>query len=522
MTNPTLFAPNGVIAEVDLLLQVLPEEIRTALYAIDHQLDDLVEIVLDLGRQPEARFSEKFYYFGEVVTKNEIEHVLALLSPFGEDNRAGIERTLHRISAMRNRQGAVIGLTLRVGRARFGTIEMIRDIISTGESIMLMGRPGVGKTTLLREAARFVADELHKRVIVVDTSNEIAGDGDIPHPAIGHARRMQVAHVQEQHKVMIEAVENHMPEVVVVDEIGTAEEALAARTIAERGVQLIATAHGISLKNLVQNPTLTDLVGGIQAVTLGDDEARRRGSQKTVLERKTPPTFSVLVELQDRETMAVHRDVAAAVDSLLRQAEPQPEIRVRDGDSWKVMQEGDSGGESINRTLPHKLEASPYYLPSGNQVLKVFSFGVHRSLIEKAIYRRTLPVITTRDIDEADAVLTTKASDSRRSERLSRAYDKGTPVFIVRANISSQVESALVTMVRQRPEFRETSRNADYINPLEEAELAIEQAIIQMKPVELKPQDAYTRRLQHELIEQSGLRSRSSGMEPRRRVVVYP
>src|SRR3989442_2470881 len=186
-------------------------------------------------------------------------------------------------------------LTLRVGRAVYGTMEIIRDVVEAGRSILLLGKPGVGKTTLLREVARVLADEMGKRVVIVDTSNEIAGDGDIPHPGIGRARRMQVATPSLQHAVMIEAVENHMPEVVVIDEIGTEQEAAAARTIAERGVQLIATAHGNTLENLMLNPTLSDLVGGIQTVTLSDEEARRRGTQKSVLERKAPPTFQTLV-----------------------------------------------------------------------------------------------------------------------------------------------------------------------------------------------------------------------------------
>ncbi|MDE3229216.1 MAG: AAA family ATPase, partial [Chloroflexota bacterium] len=252
------------------------------------------------------------------------------IGQFGDDNRAGIERTLHRISAIRNRRGEVVGLTCRVGRAVRGPVALIRDVVEQGRSILILGRPGVGKTTLLREAARVLADELGKRVVVVDTSNEIAGDGDIPHPGIGRARRMQVAHPAEQHAVMIEAVENHMPEVIVIDEIGTELEAQAARTIAERGVQLVGTAHGRTLENLLLNPTLSDLVGGIQAVTLGDEEARRRGTQKTVLERKAPPTFDVLVEQQSWREVIVHRDVAAAVDELLRGHALTAELRTRD------------------------------------------------------------------------------------------------------------------------------------------------------------------------------------------------
>ena len=294
---------------------------------------NLLEIVLDLGRLPEARFPDGAVDLtSELVTAEDIAYTVARVGAFGEDNRAGIGGTLHRISALRNRRGAVVGLTCRVGRAVRGTVALIRDVVEEGRSILILGRPGVGKTTLLREAARVLADELGKRVVVVDTCNEIAGDGDVPHPGIGRARRMQVARPAEQHAVMIEAVENHMPEVVVIDEIGTELEAAAARTIAERGVQLVGTAHGRTLDNLLANPTLSDLVGGIQAVTLGDEEARRRGTQKTVLERKQPPTFDVLVEQEERHLVGIHHDVAEAVDDLLRGEAPQREMRERQAD----------------------------------------------------------------------------------------------------------------------------------------------------------------------------------------------
>ncbi len=316
--------------DLDVLLAAMPPEIVAAIHALPDR-ESLIEVVMDLGRRPEARYpgAEVTLLEREIVDAD-IEFVVGRIGSFGDDNRAGIERTLHRISAIRNRTGKIVGLTLRIGKAVYGTIAIIEDFLEAGKSILIMGRPGIGKTTMLREAARVLADEQGKRVVVVDTSNEIAGDGDIPHPAIGKARRMQVRTPSLQHEVMIEAVENHMPEVIVIDEIGTELEAQAARTIAERGVQLIGTAHGNNLDNLMLNPTLSDLIGGIQSVTLGDEEARRRRSQKSVLERKAPPTFDVIVEIQDRERVLVHADVAQTVDAMLLGDPVAPELRWRD------------------------------------------------------------------------------------------------------------------------------------------------------------------------------------------------
>ena len=322
-----------VTNNIDLLLDALPTYITDVIQHGDDDPSDLLEIVMDLGRLPEARYRDEERFLSDrEVTQEDIDYVIGRIGEFGEDNRAGIPRTLHRISAMRNRRGMVVGLTCRVGRAVFGTVVIIRDLVETGKSILLLGKPGTGKTTLLRETARVLAEEFRKRVVIVDTSNEIAGDGDIPHPGIGRARRMQVPRPAEQHGVMIEAVENHMPEVIVIDEIGTELESMAARTIAERGVQLVGTAHGNTLDNLMINPTLSDLVGGIQAVTLGDEEARRRGTQKTVLERKAPPTFDVLVEIESWDSVTVYDDVAAAVDAILRGENPPAELRSRDAD----------------------------------------------------------------------------------------------------------------------------------------------------------------------------------------------
>ncbi len=314
--------------DLHALLGVLPPLVAEAVVKANNS-DNLLEIILDLGRTPVARFVD-----GEVVLRpdevahTDIDFVVSRIGEFDADNRAGLERTLHRISAIRNRRGHIVGLTCRVGRAVYGTIDIIQDLVESGKSLLILGKPGIGKTTMLREAARILAED--KRVIIVDTSNEIGGDGDVPHPAVGRARRMQVATPSLQHEVMIEAVENHNPEVIVIDEIGRELEAQAARTIAERGVQLIGTAHGRTLENLLLNPTLSDLIGGIESVTLSDEEARRRGTQKTVLERRAPPTFDVLIEIQERDRLTIHPDVAAAVDALVRGAAVQPEVRYRD------------------------------------------------------------------------------------------------------------------------------------------------------------------------------------------------
>src|SRR3954451_12789877 len=415
---------------LDVLLAVLPPRISDAVADAGRRggYDNLVEIVMDLGRIPEARVQS-----GEVpltnreVDREDLAFVAERIGAFGGDNRAGIERTLHRISAIRNRSGEIVGLTCRVGRAVFGTIAIMRDLVESGQSVLLLGRPGVGKTTLLRETARVLADELHKRVVVVDTSNEIAGDGDIPHPAIGRARRMQVPTPTDQHGVMIEAVENHMPEVVVIDEIGTELEAMAARTIAERGVQLIGTAHGNSLENLMMNPVLSDLIGGIQSVTLSDEEARRRGTQKSILERKAPPTFNVMVEIVSREEVSVHRDVSATVDAILRGSQARPERRRRSesggvevttpavptaADSRRsgardvVMASAarDSaliGRQSAPAAPQTEVTGLPKWRGTETRPVRIFPFGVSRNRLEQAINQVRIPATIVRDLREA-------------------------------------------------------------------------------------------------------------------------
>ena len=501
---------------LDLLLGVLPPHLRAALERRDP--DELLEVVVDLGRKPEARFpSESFALDDAFVDRDTLRHITERVGTFGNDNRAGIERTLHRISAIRNRRGDIIGLTLRVGRAVIGTVDIVRDVIESGRSILLLGRPGVGKTTLLREAARVLADELRKRVVVVDTSNEIAGDGDIPHPGIGAARRMQVPVPTLQHAVMIEAVENHMPEVIVIDEIGTEAEALAARTIAERGVQLIATAHGNTLDNLLQNPTLMDLLGGIQAVTLSDEEARRRGTQKTVLERKQPPTFDVVIEIQDKDKLAVHHEVAQVVDRYLRGVVPRPELRTRT-----------EGGE-VEISAPVTV-ATPRWAPEGpfvpeppddqsrpgRRVVRIYPFAVSRNRLERAIRELQVPAYISETLGEADLVLTLKSQEKRQPGRLKDAAERGMPVHVLRSNTVTQIHQFL------RSIFEVEEEPAEDEGALSAVEEAISEVFESAQPVELEPQNSYVRRLQHQLVQRFGLASESKGDEPFRRVVIYP
>ncbi|MEI6330776.1 MAG: R3H domain-containing nucleic acid-binding protein [Pseudanabaena sp. ELA645] len=573
-----------VTDNLDQLLDILPPRIKTSL-ELCGGLEQLVEIVMDLGRLPEARYFDSTKYLtDDPITKEDLALCVHQVGEFGGDNRAGIERTLHRISAIRNRKGEIIGLTCRVGRAVYGTIAMIRDLVETGKSILLLGKPGMGKTTALREIARVLADDLNKRVVIIDSSNEIAGDGDIPHPAIGRARRMQVSQPELQHQVMIEAVENHMPEVIVIDEIGTELEALAARTIAERGVQLVGTAHGNQLANLIKNPTLSDLIGGIQSVTLGDEEMRRRGlPQKSILERKAQPTFDIAVEMWERYRWAVHDDVAGTIDMLLRDRDPGRQIRsVSDIGEVTTSDEKPKNPEIVKNPVVKGWRSSGRMKPipldpqlqvksdiadfngkvnsSASEIIEsnlseddeedvnelgsyaamrerfgtmnVYLYGVSRHQTEQVIQSINLPIEITKDLDEADLVLALRSQIRTSSKVRQVAESRQIPIHAIKTSTLPQITRALrrVLHIDESPTDTISDLNMfaygdseDEIEALEETRLAVEQIVIPKgQPVELLPRSSVIRRMQHELVEHYQLRSESYGAEPNRRLRIFP
>lgn len=555
--------------DLQLLLELLPHDIQHSIKEHGRETE-LLEVVMDLGRRPSARYTDgEVILREEDITSAEIKTVISGLGDFDDDNRAGIARTLHRISGMRNRKGDVVGLTCRVGRAVYGTSDIIQDIIQEGKSMLLLGRPGVGKTTMLREVARILAE--NKRVVIVDTSNEIGGDGDIPHRAVGRARRMQVPKPNLQHETMIEAVENHNPEVIIIDEIGREAEAAAARTINERGVQLVGTAHGNTLDNLLLNPTLSDLVGGIESVTLSDDEARRRGTQKTVLERRAPPTFDVVVEIQEREKVVIHPDVTEAVDNMLYGKTIEVEHRYRDtagqmqaekaavtelpsalsgrrggGMSTTTPARGTRGrivprqagstrdelavdtpdptngytnraerSEALRRPLNLVNEVDEAGVPR-KRPLRIFSYGVARNRLYQAARHLHLNVEITDEIHEADVLVTLKSYYRRRRRLISDAEQRRIPVYVLRANTLTQMENFLIEA---------TGLEVTPVDPfdvaLDETRVAIEQVQSGTGRIDLKPANSFVRREQHELARAAKLVSQSYGQGPSRHVRLY-
>ena len=528
MTDVEEHLYNHITDNLDAIMGILPQDVRAFLQEQGRR-DDLLEVILDLGRVPTARYTDGEIVLRETeVSREEIDYVVDQVGEFDEDNRAGIARTLHRIAAIRNRKGDILGLTCRVGRAVYGTIAIIQDIVESGKSILLLGRPGVGKTTMLREAARVLAEK--KRVVIVDTSNEIGGDGDIPHPAIGRARRMQVETPALQHEVMIEAVENHNPEVIVIDEIGRELEAVAARTIAERGVQLIGTAHGNTLDNLLMNPTLSDLVGGVESVTLSDEEARRRDTQKTILERRAPPTFDILVEIEARQRLIVHNGVAESVDALLGGRQPtRVERRYRDADGEiqieKVKPLSLRERERGTRYAPEEIQSVPAgrsrvsasAAASGpdyhQEPIHIYTYGVNRNRLEKAAKRMHTPTHLVKRAAEADLMITTKEFYRQRTKVIKEAEQRDLPIYVLRNDTMGQMQSCLRDIFDVEGEETKPLQRA-----LTEAERAIQDVLNGEPEVVLSPQNAYIRRRQHELVRAADLVSASRGKEPNRRV----
>ena len=525
--------PDAEIDDLHSFLDVLPTQIRESLLQ-NINLNSLIEVVLDLGRRPQVRFIDHDEEMDlDIISFSELDLLIEKIGRFGNDNRAGVEKTLHRFSAIRARDTTVIGVTCRVGRSVQGTTKAITDLVNEDKSMLLLGRPGVGKTTILRELARVLSVDLAKRVIIVDTSNEIGGDGFIPHPGIGKARRMQVARPELQHDIMIEAVENHMPEVIIIDEMGTELEAKAARTIAERGVQLIATAHGNDLESLLMNPTLSDLVGGVQTVILGDEEARKRGTQKTVTERKLPPTFEIVLEIRNREKMAIHEDVGSIVDNILKSIKPNPEIRWLDSSGEVLKQKEfllpdiekqfelpeiqEYDNEFVNYSYQKYAKKTNGHMENGTDIdyTAILPFGISKSTIRQLadFYKTNMKIV--ENVKDAQIVVTTKSQYRRSPKVITNAELDGTPVHILRKNTVSQI-SEFIKNIDSYKKVKSSIQEA-----LEDAENAILQIQNGSSSVQLDPQDAYTRKLQHQVLDSNSLVSISYGKEPERYIKVF-
>ena len=554
--------------DLNKLLDVLPKFISDTLQKHPSR-EQLIEIVLDIGRRPEARFSNSTEYLSyRTVVWQDLDYILKRLGKFSGDNRAGIEKTLHRISSLRNRQGSVIGLTCRIGRAIFGTVSIIRDLLEEKKSILLLGRPGVGKTTAIREIARVLSDGMQKRVIIIDTSNEIAGDGDLPHPSIGKARRMQVSNHQNQHAVMIEAVENHMPEIIIIDEIGTELEAAAARTIAERGVQLVGTAHGNTLENLIKNPTITDLIGGVQYVTLGDEEAKRRGSSKSILERKAPPTFDAAIEIHDPNTWAIHDNIEQSVDFLLQGQNflIQRRTLIKNKEPGNIVdctifynqKESDLVKKpSLKFSGTEKKQKNNYLLNRGNnadgskskKLIKtnddiknnfekeftfLYVYGVNNQDLKSLIKTLKLPIIITKEIQYADAILALAnlVKNNRKLKQIS--HSKKITIHTIQSNSLLQIAKALRLLAKKSslPVFLKEKKinskirgiiSREFLTPLEETRLAIEEVVIAKKiGVDLFPRPSLIRKQQHELIYHYQLIGITVGKGKNKRIRILP
>ncbi|XP_057979241.1 protein SEEDLING PLASTID DEVELOPMENT 1 [Malania oleifera] len=556
------------VSELELFLELVPLRMRNQL--VRHsEIEELIEVVMDLGRKPLARFPSGDFVISEQPVKLEdLRHAISKVSEFSDDNRSGIDRSLHRISAIRNRKMQIIGLTCRVGRAVSGSAEIIHDLVEGGGSILVIGPPGVGKTTLIREIARMVADEHMKRVVIVDTSNEIGGDGDVPHSGIGGARRMQVPNANMQHNVMIEAVENHMPETIIIDEIGTELEALAASTIAQRGVQLVGTAHGMTIDNIIKNPSLQILVGGIESVTLGDEEARKRKVQKTILERKGSPTFTCAVEMISRTECRVHHRLDATVDAILTGKPPLFEVR------------------HINAQANNSLQPTPTHERNHLEASVLTSNEGKNAAVEsdekdeddppnhskkwgrnESVTRRSSPVCVypykileadilevasvmgvedefdaTDDIEAADAILVSSSEMKKNPWIRGVAKFHHLPVFVIKSNTMAQMVKA-IRMILGMEYFGSISRqplkdsfdieieddapirkpSLEEIDALEEVRLAIEYIVIPGgEPVELLPRRSDIIARQLELVESYRLAAENSGTDLNPRLQILP